>query len=143
NQTRKLPPDGTICGMIAQRERRRGPGVAPANEPLRAVVGVDPVLSDSQWEDLFNRQINVLHARPGKFVTLSAYTLCPDLTFLQISVRRMVIFLRKLVLNEGYRFIFEPNNERFRRAVQIHFERLFNRLLQGGSLVAYDVNTGP
>jgi hypothetical protein len=140
--TRAIPPDGPICGMIAGRDLARGPGVAPANEPLRGVVGLVAPLSDAQWELLFNRQVNVLHARPGKFITLSAYTLSPDRQMLQISVRRMLIFLRKLVYREGMRYVFEPNNERFRRSVQTRFERMFDRLIEDGSLMAYAVDTG-
>ena len=139
--TRAIPPDGAVCGMIAARELARGPGVAPANEPLRGVVGLISPVNDAQWELLFNRQVNVLHARPGKFLAMSAYTLSHDRQLLQISVRRMLIFLRKLVYREGMRYVFEPNNERFRRSVQSRFERLFERLMQGGSLMAYSVDT--
>jgi hypothetical protein len=137
---RTIPPDGTICGMIAAREQARGPGVAPANEILHAVVGLDPFIPDDLWEPLFNRQINVLHRRPGRFVTLSAYTLSQHPLFLQISIRRMLMFIKKLVLREGYRYVFESNNERFRRAVQERFERIFNRMLEGGSLMGYEID---
>jgi len=140
--TRAIPPDGAVCGMIAARELARGPGVAPANEALRGVVGLISPVNDAQWDLLFNRQVNVLHARPGKFLTMSAYTLSNDRQLLQISVRRMLIFLRKLVYREGMRYVFEPNNERFRRSVQTRFERMFDRLIQGGSLMAYSVDTG-
>ncbi len=140
---RTIPPDGTVCGMIAARDLARGPGVAPANVALRGVVGLDaPYDGSPELVELFNRGINVIQQRPGQFLTLSAHTLGLQSPFHQIGVRRMVSFLRRLVRHEGQRFVFETNNERFRRAVQVHFERLFDRLLRGGSLLAYHVDTG-
>jgi hypothetical protein len=138
---RAIAPEGVVCGMMAARAIRRGPGVAPANISFLSVIGLEPLSDDGQWEELFNRQINVALARPGRFTTLSAYTLSDNPQLLQISVRRMLIFLRKLVLHEGYRFAFESNTERFRRTVQIHFEQLFNQLVRTGSLAGFVVDT--
>jgi hypothetical protein len=139
---RAIPPDGPICGMIAARERSFGPGVAPANVPLRGVVGLAERYTDAQWEFLYNRQINVIHQRPGRLVTLSSFTLTQEERFLQISFRRMTIWLRKLVLQEGSRFVFETNSERFRRSVQMRLQDLFERLLANGSLLAYQIDAG-
>ena len=34
----RTPPDGAICGVMARRAVRRGPWIAPANEPLSGVL---------------------------------------------------------------------------------------------------------
>lgn len=139
---RNLPPDGTICGMIAVRELARGPWVAPANETLRDVVGLTPEMDEADWEVLFNQQINLIQQEPGRFVLMSAHTLSDDRLFLQVSVRRLLIFLRKMVLRQGAQYVFESNNERFRRLVQVGFERRMNALLENGALTAFRVVTG-
>lgn len=142
NPVRVIPPDGPICGVFAARERARGPGVAPANVPLQAVVGLVDSYDESSWELLYNRQINIVQQRPRMFVTLSAFTLTQEQQFLQITFRRMTIWLRKLVWQEGSRFVFETNSQRFRRAVQTRFETLFEQLLAGGSILAYQIDAG-
>jgi hypothetical protein len=138
---RALPPDGALCGSIAARERLRGAWIAPANEALAGVIGLTPALTDSEWEDLYNRQINIVRAQPGRFTLMSAFTLSADRLLVQISVRRLLIFLRKLALRRGQRFVFETNNERFRQQVQVSFERLLAALVERGALVAFQVVT--
>jgi phage tail sheath protein FI len=139
---RALPPDGAVCGLIAARERARGVWIAPANEALAGVIGLTPALNDADWEDLYNRQINMLRQQPGRFTLMSGFTLSADRLLVQISVRRLLIFLRKLALRRGQRFVFESNNERFRRLVQVSFERLLQALVERGALAAFEVVTG-
>ncbi|GAB4525745.1 MAG: hypothetical protein OHK0046_41880 [Anaerolineae bacterium] len=137
---RIIPPDGTVLGMIANRTINRGPGIAPANDALRGVIGLSPTLTDAEWEMLFNRQVNVLRQRPQRFTLLSAHTLSLDTLHSKLSIERLHMFIRKLVLREGERYVFETNSERFRRSVQRGFERVMSRLLQQGALVGYSVD---
>jgi len=60
----------------------------------------------------------------------------------QLNVRRLLIFLRKLALRRGMDYVFEPNDERFRRRVQGGFERILRQMAQRGALQAYEVVTG-
>lgn len=142
---RAVPPDGVACGLIAGRERARGVWIAPANAPLAGVLGLSPSLSDADWEALYNRQVNLLRPQPGRFgarfLALSACTLSADRLLLPISVRRLLIFLRKLALRRGQQYVFESNDERFRRQVQVSFERLLAALVERGALAAFEVVT--
>jgi hypothetical protein len=140
---RAAPPDGAVCGMAAARALARGPWVAPANHGLRGAVGLTPELSDDEYGALFDGQVNVLRRRPGQFLTLSAHTLSHERQLIQLSVRRLLILLRKLALRRGMRYVFEPNNARFRQLVQLAFERLMRELTARGALAAYQVVTGP
>jgi len=139
--SRSVPPDGVVCGMIAARELARGPWIAPANVPLRGVIGLSPVLTDRDWIDLFNAQVNLVRQLPGQFTLMSAHTLSLEDTFLQISVRRLLIFLRKLALLRGMRYVFEVNNERFRERVQADFEAILHILAERGAISAFEVVT--
>jgi len=138
--TRVIAPDGTMLGLIAARTLERGPGIAPANQSMHAVVGLKPDLTDAEWEVLFNKQINILRQRPGRFTVLSVHTLSLDALMMKLSIKRLTIFIRKLVLREGQRYVFESNTPRFRRAVQSLFERTMKRLLTQGALVGYYVD---
>jgi Phage tail sheath C-terminal domain len=139
---RNVPPDGAVCGMIAARELARGPWIAPANVPLLGVVGLNPALATADWVALFNGQVNVVRQQPGTFTLMSAHTLSLEGTFLQISVRRLLIFLRKLALLRGMRYVFEPNNERFRESVQTSFELTLRTMAERGAITAFEVVTG-
>jgi hypothetical protein len=136
-----VPPDGTVCGMIAARELARGPWIAPANVPLLGVIGLSPLLTKDDWEALFNGQVNLVRQLPGQFTLMSAHTLSLEDTFLQISVRRLLIFLRKLALLRGTRYVFETNNERFRDRVQGDLEDALTIIAQRGGISAFEVIT--
>ena len=73
------------------------------------------------------------------FTVMSAFTLSADRLLLSYSVRRLLIFLRKLALRRGQRFVFETNNERFRQQVQLSFVRLLSSLVERGALAAFQV----
>jgi tail sheath protein len=137
----RVPPDGAVCGMIAARELARGPWIAPANVPLLSVIGLSPALMKGDWEALFNAQVNLVRQLPGQFTLMSAHTLSLEDTFLQISVRRLLIFLRKLALLRGMRYVFEANNERFRERVQSDFEAALTIMAQRGAISAFEVIT--
>ena len=139
---RPVPPDGAATGTIAARENARGVWVAPANIPLRGVVGLTPALTGADEVSLFNAYGNVLVHQPGAFVALSAHTLCADPALLQLSVRRLLILLRKIALQRGMRYVFAVNTDRFRQMVRRSFERLLTALTQLGAIVNFQVVTG-
>ena len=139
---RALPPDGAATGTIAARENARGVWVAPANIPLRGVVGLTPTLAKADEVSLFNAHDNLFVHQPGAFVGLSAHTLCADPSLLQLSVRRLLILLRKIALQRGMGYVFETNTDRFRQMVRRSFERLLSTLTQLGAIVSFQVVTG-
>jgi phage tail sheath protein FI len=138
---RAIPPEGACCGMIAARELVRGPWIAPANVPLRGAVALTPDLSKADWAALFDARINLIRQLPGQFTLMSAHTLSYDDQLVQISVRRLLIFLRKLALQRGMRYVFESNTERFRQRVQASFESTLNTLVARGGIIAFEVVT--
>jgi phage tail sheath protein FI len=138
---RYLPPDGFAAGMIAARELRRGAWIAPANVALQNVVDLLPAFNDSVWAELYQRRLNIVRHPPGRYVLMSAMTLSHDRSLRQLSVRRLLILLRKLALREGQRYVFETNNERFRARVQTYFEDILTRILDRGGLQAFQVVT--
>lgn len=130
---RRVACDGAVCGIIAARERARQVWVAPANVPLRMVLGLTPVFNTDDWADLFDLQFNLVRAEPSDFRLMSAHTLSDEAILLQVSVRRLMILLRKVVVERGMDFVFESNHQRFREAVKLMLERILRFMFERGA----------
>jgi hypothetical protein len=130
---RLIPPDGAVCGTVAARAGARGAWVAPANEPIKDVISLEPAIGRQGWASLFDAQVNVIRRDPRGFLLLSADTLSPDASLRPINVRRLLILLRRLALREGMTYVFEPNRPAFHRLVQHRFDRLLAGLYTRGA----------
>jgi hypothetical protein len=130
---RPVPCDGAVCGMIAARERQRQVWVAPANVPLQAVLGLLPTFSTDDWADLLDLQFNLVRPEPRDFRAMSAHTLSDEREWLQISVRRLMILLRKVAAERGMDFVFESNHERFREGVRVMLADLLQFMFERGA----------
>jgi Bacteriophage tail sheath protein len=139
---RPVPLDGAVVGTIAATELARGVWVEPAGWILAGVVGLDS-LDPALTLALFDRGLNPVRRRPAGFAATAAHSVSPDRTLLQLSVRRLLILVRKLALREGNRLVFEPDNERFRAQVEATFMRVLERLRVSGALHAYQVVVEP
>lgn len=130
---RSIPPDGTIAGMLAQRALDRGAWVAPANESLRDVIALEPLIERAALQGLQDAQLNVLRREPHGFVVLSADTLSDDLDVRPINVRRLLALLRRAALLHGTRYVFEPNDDALHRRIQRGFEELLGLMFRLGA----------
>lgn len=138
-----MPPDGAALGVLAVRAADRGAWVAPANHRLNGVVALTPRLSPQ--DDV---PLNDIRSQPHGFMALRADTLdTADPALRLISVRRLLILLRRLALQHGARYAFEPNGALLRSLVQQRFEQLLRGLYDRGALSggapaeAYQVST--
>jgi hypothetical protein len=145
---RTAAPDGAACGVIARRANARGAWVAPANETLRGVVALVRPAPPSQWQNLQQLQLNVVRQHPRGFIVLNADTLASDDEVRPINVRRLLILLRRLATRLGATYVFEPNDDSFRRMVQRGFEAMLTSMFQRGAFAgataasAFQVVTG-
>jgi hypothetical protein len=128
-----VPPGGVVCGMMAARALSRGAWIAPANEPLKNVTALEPVIQSAGWEALFKQQVNVIRQDPRGFMLLSAVTLSENKALQPINVRRLLILLRRLAIREGMTYVFQPNNRDFHRRVQHRFEQFLARMYSRGA----------
>jgi phage tail sheath protein FI len=136
-----LAPDGLACGVIARRTNERGAWIAPANEALRGVVALAKSTSRERRERLQRIQVNVAAPGAAGFYLLSADTLSMDDDLRPISVRRLLILLHRLAIERGSTYVFEPNDDAFRRLVQRGFEALLGDLFQRGAFAGSTVDT--
>ena len=133
NQILRAPPDGMASGILARRALERGAWIAAANEPWRGIVALTPTILEADWTILQQAQVNLVRQEPRGFLTLSADTLSTDLDLRPIHVRRLLILLRRLALALGPNYVFEPNDDSFRRLVERNFEGLLEEMFRAGA----------
>jgi phage tail sheath protein FI len=130
---RVVPPDGAATGRIAGRTLARGAWIAPANEPLDGVLGLDPERSGLSSGVLAGLDINPLMTDPRGVIVNGAHTLSLDEELEAIGVRRLLILLRRLVLRDGTPLVFEPNSPQLRAHVARQLEAILAGLFARGA----------
>jgi len=128
-----MPPCGAVSGSIAESALTRGAWIAPANRPLRGVVALKPLLLPERRLALQDALINVVRQEPRGFLVLDSDTLSADEDLQEISVRRLLILLRRLALQLGVTYVFEPNSDAFRRAVDRGFTEMLDGMFERGA----------
>jgi hypothetical protein len=127
------PPCGAVSGSIAEAALTRGAWIAPANRPLRGVVALRPPLLPERRFALQDALINVVRQEPRGFLVLDSDTLSVDEDLREISVRRLLILLRRQALKLGVTYVFEPNSAVFRRAVDRGFSEMLDGMFERGA----------
>lgn len=130
---RSVPPEGAVCGLIGRRERERYVWVAPANQPLQDTLGLEIAFDEDDWAELFAHNVNLVRPEAKDFRLMSAHTLSVERSLMQLSVRRLMILLRKAAIQLGVDFVFETNHEVFREGVRGVLEELLRFLFQRGA----------
>ncbi|MGI9060112.1 MAG: hypothetical protein ACR2H5_16210 [Ktedonobacteraceae bacterium] len=130
-----IPPEGAMCGILAQCSLTRGGAwLAPANQPLAGVIDLTPRIERLYYQRMLNAQVNLLrHDGPGTLILSQDTLSADDVDLRPINVRRLLILLRRLALTLGPNYVFEPNSEAFRRSVERGFEALLNDMFIRGA----------
>lgn len=128
-----MPPCGAVSGSIAEAALTRGAWIAPANRPLRGVVALQPSLLPERRLALQDALVNLVRQEPRGFIVLDADTLSADEDLQEISVRRLLILLRRQALRLGVTYVFEPNSAAFRRAVGRGFTEMLDGMFERGA----------
>jgi hypothetical protein len=129
----QAPPCGAASGVLAARAVQRGAWVAPANEPLHGVVALAPPLLRQRWQHLQDARINIVRQEARGFLVLDADTLDDDIDLGLINIRRLMSLLRRLVLQLGVTYVFEPHDAAFRRTVKRGFEARLEEMFSRGA----------
>jgi len=140
-ELRSVAPDGVASGVIARRAIERGAWLAPANESLRGVIALSRPSAPSRHQSLQDAGINVVLHAPRGFTVMCADTLSPDDEVRSINVRRLLILLRRQALRLGTTYVFEPNDDAFRRMVQRGFEAMLGGLFERGAFAGDTTTT--
>jgi uncharacterized protein len=121
-------PAAVAAGIIARREIERGVQYGPANEFAQGVFDVSDRVSSARHDELHQSAINVyLHERDGARLT-AARTLSPDPSYRQVSVRRLMTMLRRVLYRQMQWAVFEPNDSRLRGDIRNQLDAYLRQL---------------
>jgi uncharacterized protein len=121
-------PSAVAAGIIARREISLGVQYGPANELAAGVFDAADRVSPGRHDELHQRAINVyLRERDG--VRLSAArTLSPDPGYRQLSVRRLMTMLRRVLYQQMQWAVFEPNTSQLRGDIRNQLDAFLRQL---------------
>jgi len=133
NQLVMVPPSAPAAGIIAATAIQFGVPTGPANVLAAQVVNVADVVSPQRHDALHPKGINVyLRERDGVRLT-AARTLSLDPQYRQLSVRRLVILIRRSLEQEMQWVVFEPNNASLQLEVRLLLESFLRELFRQGA----------
>ncbi len=132
---RARPPSAVAAGIIARREHQRGIQYGPANEIAHQVVGLAEALPEGRADALHPLGINCFQRDPQGIRLLAARTLSHERDWRQLSVRRLMLMLRRALVEDTRWAVFEPNGPRLWRDLRHAIESLLRGLYRAGAFV--------
>lgn len=110
-ETVPAPPSGHMAGVWARTDALRGVHKAPANEPLRGIVGLERRVSPAEQGQLNQAGINVIRLfdRSG-VLPWGARTLSSDPEWRYLNVRRLFCMVEESIARGTQWIVFEPND---------------------------------
>lgn len=144
-----IPPSGSMAGIFSRTDLSRGVHKAPANEVVRACVGLDCQYNTGEQDILNPRGVNLIRAFTGRGIRVwGARTCSSNGQWKYINVRRLFIFLEESVKANTNWVVFEPNEEvlwaRVRRSLEMFLASVWRSGALAGNTTdeAYYVNIG-
>ena len=129
----ETPSDGAVLGTYARRARIRGAWVAPANIEIEDIVALNPAIPFADRTVFALAGVNLIRRTADGFVVTDALTLSDEHEWDKINVRRLMSLLRRLCIRRGNAFVFEPNGDVVRRAIERTFGHMLDDLVRRGA----------
>jgi len=127
------PPSAVAAGIVARREFERGLPHGPANEIARQIVALAEPQPDGRADALHPINVNCFVRDPRGIRLIAARTLSRERAWRQLSVRRLILMLRRTLLVETQWAVFEPNGPALWDALSRAIENLLRGLFRGGA----------
>ena len=144
-----IPPSGSVIGLFARSDNARGVHKAPANEVVRACVGLDCQFNKGEQDVLNPRGVNLIRSFPGQGIRVwGARTVSSDPSWKYVNIRRLFIFIEESIKANTNWAVFEPNDQALWTRVQRTISVFLNNMWRNGSLAgasadeAFFVNIG-
>lgn len=126
NRLITINPAAVAAGIIARQELTFGVPHGPANTIARRVVSLDEIISPQRHDQLHPLGINVYLPRRDGIWLSAARTLSTDADYRQLSVRRLMTMLQRVLYRQMQWVVFEPNNQ----ALWSRIRHLLNNVLR-------------
>jgi hypothetical protein len=131
---RTVPPDGGVCGVIADTTLSSGAWIAPAFKALPNVLDLQPGLTIDAFTAFDAAQVNLISQQPEGFLLMGQDTqITTEADLVPLNVRRLLILIRRLALREGVRYVFESITPKFQRQVARQFDGWMQQMLARGA----------
>jgi phage tail sheath protein FI len=144
-----IPPSGSILGIYARSDNTRGVHKAPANEVVRACVGLDCQYNKGEQDILNPKGVNLIRAFAGQGIRVwGARTATSNPSWKYVNVRRLFIFIEESIKANTSWVVFEPNDEllwvRVKRTIDVFLAGLWRlgSLAGGSTTEAFFVDVG-
>ncbi len=124
----RINPAGVAAGIIAQREIDFGVPYGPANVIAAGVVNVEDRVSEARHDALHPQHINVFLAERDGVRLTAARTLSSNPIWRQLSVRRLITLLKRVLDRQMQWAVFEPNNATLRSDLRHMIEAFLRQL---------------
>lgn len=129
----RVPPSAAAAGIIARQELAFGVPHGPANVLVAEVLDTSDAISPARHDELHPLGLNVyLRERDGVRLT-AARTLSRDASYRQLSVRRLMTMLRRVLEQQTRWIVFEPNNGALRARVRQQLGAYLRQLYMAGA----------
>ena len=113
-----INPSAVAAGIVAHREIQHGVPFGPANELAQGVVAVIDRVSPARHDELHPNAINVFVSERDGVRLTAGRTMSRDASYRQLSVRRLMTMLQRVLSREMQWMVFEPNNASLRASVR-------------------------
>jgi len=133
NTLRPIPPSAVAAGIIARKELTLGIQYGPANERAQEIVNLAEQITQSRVEAFFPLGMNAFVRETDGIHLLAARTLSSDKQWRQLSVRRLILMLRRTLLQETQWAVFEPNGPKLWNDLRHAIENLLRSLFRAGA----------
>ncbi len=131
-----VPPAGSIAGLYASIDGRRGVWKAPAGTEagLAGVLGLADQVSDVKQDLLNPYGVNAIRSMPGAgIVSWGARTLATNPEWKYVPVRRTAIMI-EVSIYEGIQWaVFEPNDEELWASLRLNIGSFMMTLFRQGA----------
>lgn len=119
-----IPPSGSVLGIYARSDNTRGVHKAPANEVVRACVGLDCQFNKGEQDILNPKGVNLIRSFPGMGIRVwGARTATSNPSWKYVNVRRLFIYIEESIKANTNWVVFEPNDEvlwvRVKRTIEV------------------------
>jgi phage tail sheath protein FI len=137
--TRKVPPGGSVVGLILQTDASRGVFKAPAGlgSSLSNIISTERMFSSSDLDALNTAltPVNVIRQVPGAGIcVMGARNVGADRRMKYVSTRRTMLQVKKRLADLTAFAVFEPNDERLWEHVRNTCGSYLRELWQQGGL---------
>jgi hypothetical protein len=111
-ETVAAPPSGYMAGVWARTDASRGVFKAPANTPIRGIIGVQRRVAPQEQGELNDAGVNVIRVvGRGDVLPWGARTLSSDAQWRYLSVRRLFCMVEEAIADGTQWIVFEPNDK--------------------------------